>query len=167
MDIRRLLFVNSFSAETAFRRQNLTSVDVRLLRLKTVPVLKGSRHVQLHTVMLMRTHVRCFWVFANTHSETGRIILFYMEMLSIFFLVNLKKFVGRPASPTYLRGGDSRFCASQPLSTYHRNIDPYPVNKKHLYNINFIQCWTNMSKTLGLRCINVIKCFLFTRCTGI
>ena len=34
--------VNSFSAGTVFRRQNLTSVNVRLWRLKTIPALKGS-----------------------------------------------------------------------------------------------------------------------------
>ena len=34
----------SLSAETVFRRQNLTSLDVRFWRLKTVPALKGLRH---------------------------------------------------------------------------------------------------------------------------
>ena len=34
-------YIIGFSAEIVFRRQNLTSVDVRLWRLKTVPVLKG------------------------------------------------------------------------------------------------------------------------------
>ena len=34
-------FFNSFSAGIDFRRQNLTSTDVRFWRLKTVPALKG------------------------------------------------------------------------------------------------------------------------------
>ena len=33
-------YFNSFIAETDFRRQNLTSVDVRFWRVKTVPALK-------------------------------------------------------------------------------------------------------------------------------
>ena len=38
-------YFNSFSAGTVFIRQNLTSVDVRFWRIKTVPALKGlTRH---------------------------------------------------------------------------------------------------------------------------
>ena len=37
----RYNFFNSSSAGTVNRRQNLTSIDVRFWRLKTVPVLKG------------------------------------------------------------------------------------------------------------------------------
>ena len=40
MGLRPLKFV-CFSAETVFIRQNLTSVDVRLWRIKTVPALRG------------------------------------------------------------------------------------------------------------------------------
>ena len=36
--------VNSFTAVTVFRRQNLTSIDVRFWRIKSVPVLKVLRH---------------------------------------------------------------------------------------------------------------------------
>ena len=37
--------VNSFSAGTVFRRQNLTSTDVRFWRIKTIPVLKELKYV--------------------------------------------------------------------------------------------------------------------------
>ena len=36
-------FCNTFNATTVFRRQNLTFVDVRFWRVKTVPVLRGLK----------------------------------------------------------------------------------------------------------------------------
>ena len=44
---------NSFSAGTVFRRQNLTSIDVRFRRLKTVPALKGSSY--MHWIVMKMT----------------------------------------------------------------------------------------------------------------
>ena len=44
-------YFNSFSAGTVFIRQNLTSVDVRFWRIKTVPALKGSRSDTTNTYM--------------------------------------------------------------------------------------------------------------------
>ena len=45
---------NSFSAGTFFRRQNLTSLDVRFWRLKTVPALKGL--IYLFRVITLIAH---------------------------------------------------------------------------------------------------------------
>ena len=41
-----LLYVFAFSAGTVFRRQNLTSIDVKFWRLTTVPALKGFIYVK-------------------------------------------------------------------------------------------------------------------------
>ena len=40
----------------------------------------------------------------------------------------------------------------------------FPVNTKHMYSINFVQCWTNV-ETLGRRCTNVIQMFCVCRVT--
>ena len=45
-------FLNSFSAVTAFRRLNLTYVDVKFRRLQTVRVLKGLMHFVLSQMLL-------------------------------------------------------------------------------------------------------------------
>ena len=47
-----IIFLNSFSSGTAFRRLNLTSIDVRFRRLQTVRVLKGLVHFVLSQMLL-------------------------------------------------------------------------------------------------------------------
>ena len=53
---------NSFSAWTVFRRQNLTSADVRFWRLKTVPALKGLiwHSPELRTGHREEVHSQCW-----------------------------------------------------------------------------------------------------------
>ena len=51
-------YFKSFSAGIVFRRQNLTSVDVRFWRLKTVPELKGlNKTVKIKQLFLTITNI--------------------------------------------------------------------------------------------------------------
>ena len=58
MGLRPLYILNSFSAGIDFRRQNLTFVDVRFWRIKSVPAPKGSTLQRCRTLLwpLHHTH---------------------------------------------------------------------------------------------------------------
>ena len=47
MGLRSLYLFDYLSAGIDFRRQNLTSIDVRFCRLKSVPALKGLKRVEM------------------------------------------------------------------------------------------------------------------------
>ena len=54
-------YYNSFSVGTVFIRQNLTSTDVRLWRIKTVPAVKGINTKRLANIALLLGQRRRRW----------------------------------------------------------------------------------------------------------
>ena len=71
MDLRPLYIFYSFSAGIDFGRQNLTSIDVRFWRLKSVPAPKGLIYTMCYSsVGLMLCQRRTRWANINMIKPT-------------------------------------------------------------------------------------------------
>ena len=74
-------YVNSFSAEDVFMRQNLTSRDVRFWRMKTAPALKGlNQHLYIN--------VSCFLVAYSLETVRWDYVMATSEIISLCSYTN-------------------------------------------------------------------------------
>ena len=65
------MFVYSYSAGIDFRRQNLTSADVRFWRLKSIPVLQGlNTQLSLTLSCLSSYPISLKWLCSTTHKSS-------------------------------------------------------------------------------------------------